>query len=280
LIITGHCFCWRNRLGKALLIALLGGCGGAQAEWVPPTEWALEPAMLTVFRATNDATRAALLTPQELGALMDRAHMLVDQGAYTEAADIFDVISRGLPNWYAYRAGYIQALWRGRGDIDGGLAQSDRCLELDPDNLDCIALRGILLAEAGDVEDAISILLTVVDEPSVSDEVLRLRLGILLLRNDRSGDALRVLSPLASADRLSVLDRIAYARAAEETGELELAEESYQWVRDHHLDEVRGAAFLRDFLRRTNRGREADLIDREIQAEIERRSPNRPMRRL
>lgn len=270
----------RNRLGNALAFAFLAACGGSQTEWVPPTAWAVEPAALAVFRATNDATRAALLTPEELGHLMDRAHLLVDEGGYAEAADLFDVIARGLPNWYAYRAGYIQALWRGRGDIEGALVQAERCLELVPDSLDCLALQGILLAEAGDVEHAITTLLAVVDEPAVSDEVLRLRLGTLLLRNDRSDDAVRVLTPLAEDDRLSVLDRLAFARAAELAGDHPAAEESYRWVHAHHIDEVRGAAFLRDYLRRTERVREADRLQREIEAEIERRNPERRMRRL
>ncbi len=264
-------------------MAFLGlalGCGGSQVEWSPPTDWALEPATHAVFRATNDATRAALLTPEELGDLMDRAHLLVDGAEYAAAADLFDIISRGLPNWYAYRAAYIQALWRGRGDVAGGLVQADRCLELDPDNLDCIALRGIMLAELGDLQPAMDTLLRVVDEPSVSDETLRLRLGTLLLRNEREGDGVRVLSPLAEANQLSVLDRLAYARAAEGVGELAAAEQSYRWVHLNHIDEVRGAAFLRDFLRRTDRGREAERIQREIDTEVERRNPERSMRRL
>ena len=272
-----------SRLGRfagLALLALCAACGGAREQWAPPADWAIDPASIRVFRASNDATRAARLSPDELGALMNRAHVLIDDGEFAQAAELFDVIARGLPNWYAYRPAYIQALWRGRGDLEGALAQADRCLVLDPESLDCFALRGILLAESGEEGDAIEILLEIVDEPSVSDEVLRLRLGKMLLRNERVAEAVDVLRPLAQQDLLSVLDRLAFARAAESVGAVEDAASAYEWVRHHHIDWVRGAAFLRDFLTRQGRTREADRLQREMDREIERRNPSRPMRRL
>lgn len=272
---TIHRFC---QLLSALVALCATACSGPQ--WAPPTDWAVDPARQAVFRATNDATRASRLSPDDLGLMMDEAYRLLDDGRFEDAAELFDVIGRGLPNWYAYRAGYIQALWRGRGDIDGALAQSERCLELDPDHLDCLALRGILLAERGEVADAITTLLLVVDEPAVSDDVLRLRLGKLLLANDRTDEGVSVLRPLAERDELDVLDRLAFARAAESVGASVLAEDSYRWVQDNHIDWVRGAAFLRDFLSREGRQREAERLQREIDRELERRLPRREMRRL
>lgn len=275
-----HTFSHR-RLSRLAIIATalaVSACAGPQ--WVPPADWAIDPARTAVFRASNDATRAARLTPGDLGAMMDVAHDLLDAGRYEEAADVFDVIARGLPNWYSYRAGHIQALWRGRGDIDGALVHSARCLELDPDHLDCLALQGILLAENGAETDAIPVLLQVVDEPTVTDDALRLRLGKLLLRNGRVVEGVTVLAPLAERDELDVLDRLSFARAAESAGALEAAEDSYRWVQNNHIDWVRGAAFFRDFLSRQGREDEARRVQREIDHELERRLPRRNMRRL
>jgi hypothetical protein len=88
------------------------------------------------------------------------------------------------------------------------------------------------------------------------------------------------MSPLAESDSLSVLDRLAFARAAETIAAFELAEASYMWVRDNHFDWVRGAAFLRDFLSRQGRARDAERLQLEIDREVARRNPQRSMRRL
>lgn len=273
----------RHFSGRDFAVFLIGAtlfaCGARQEPWTPPPDDAFEAATRTVFRSVNSAEREADFGREEVEAMLAEASELMGQGAYAAAADIYDVVARALPNWYAYRPSYATALWRGRGDQAGALDQLERCLELSPTNLECRRVRGLVLLDRGErgaaIDDLAQVAALRVGDPDVAEP-----LGRLLLDAGRADDANDVLGPAFDTTPRRLSLALLYARSLEAAARINEARALFEHVRDLHRDPVRGGTYLMHFLERHGPARDAARVRREVEREIERRIPDRNLRPL
>lgn len=233
-----------------------------------------------VFRAVNAAEREAAFDDEEFDALVATALALVADDRASEAVPVFELIERARPHAYFYRAAYANALWIGRRDRAGAQQQVERCIELSPSNIDCVRLRAVYRAEAGDVGGACDDLRTVLAVRTDDMDATEL-LARLLLEDGQHEDAAAVILPAleVAPHRVSLL--LMYGRMLEGAARVAEARAVFEQIRSLHRDSVQGATYLMHFLQRNGFPREAGQVRREIERELQRRqAPPRQMRPL
>lgn len=256
--------------------AVLVHISGCAAPVQLPVDDAVIEARWLVKRGANLGERAAHPTDDELDARLALARALLDEGELDAALAHLTIVQRAEPNWYSYRLLYARALYLGRGDLDGALAQLDACLSLDPRVEECWQARGDVLRDLQRPADAVDSYLRARDEGADDDALLDAlaRAALAAERHDVADEAAStLLDRRYDAPTLTLLARVAEAR-----GDLDAADRLLVEALDTYDDEVRGLRVLRAF--RARSGGDVDAVEAAIRDALDGRGDRRSLRPL
>ncbi len=227
----------------------------------------------------NSAEREADFDDDEIAAMMEEAYALLEGGRRAQAADVFELIERARPTHYSFRPGHAEALWLGRDDTAGALATVETCLALNDDSIGCVIWRARIRAATGDVEGSNADFVRSLEYRPV-DVDIREQYARSLVEQGALEEALRVMDDALRLESQRFSVRLLRARTLESMGSVDLARLAFEDVRLSHRDAIQGATYLLHFLERHGMTQRARTVRREIEREIDRRTPDRRLRPL